>query len=440
MPSALLGAMFCLARPAATIAVIVLLSGFIGTLIAHAGIPAESLAQSLLLCLWIAVAICYATGRAKGRLWFWPGLAIPALYLLVTAVGILAAENTSAAFSGFKLGGWYMSAFLLLAIAPWPPATLRRAVRAIVVIAVAVGTYAVFRKIVGSSADELLLARQSTGVRASEQIRFFGSFLGPQQLAAWGAAALPFLLGLGLGWTGRWRWVAVLGLGLCAFAVLASDIRSGMVGGAAGMAFVFLLFQVARAFKGPRLAIGLTALVGVLALSLVGYFATVADSDSSTARLENLLSPGDDYAYQERTARWEQAIEDINRKPLGHGLGTVGTAGVLENSQNLAGPVNVDSSYLKVGLEQGWPILGLFVAGLLALLGGLARRTAATADPWRAALGIAGCGTLVSQIVLYYGSTYIEGIPALFAWVLIGLGAAPFVFVSAENDPDSDAA
>jgi hypothetical protein len=436
VPAALLGAMLCLAKPAATVSLVVFLTGFVGTIIAHTGIPAESLAQALLVCIWIAVISLHFTGRARGQLWFWPGLALPALYLLVTAASILAAGNPAAAFDGFKIGAWYMAAFLLVAIAPWPSETFTRIVRGVVGVALAVGVYAVFRKVAGPSADELALARGATGVRASEPIRFFGSFLGPQQLAAWGAAAVPFFLGLALHWKGRWRGVAFATAGLCMFAVIASDIRTGMVGALVGVVFVLLLYQLSQSFRGPRLAVGLAAALAVIAVAGAGYFATLAENSSSETRLESLLTPGDDFAYQQRKARWEDAIQDINQKPLGHGLGTVGSA-LIEHPENLAGPVNLDSSYLKVGLEQGYPILILFVVSLLALLGGIARRAIATRDAWRAAVGIAACGTLASQIVLYYGSTYIEGIPALFAWLLIGMGAAPFTFVEADSSDDS---
>jgi hypothetical protein len=433
VPAALLGAMLCLAKPATTVSLVIFLTGFIGTVIAHTGIPAESLAQSLLVCIWIAVIGLYASGRARGRLWFWPGLALPALYVVVTAGGILAAENPDAAFDGFKVGAWYMAAFLLIAIAPWGVETFHRIVRGLVGVALAVGLYALFRKVAGPSAEELALARTATGVRASEEIRFFGSFLGPQQLAAWGAAAIPFFLGLGLHWKGRWRIAAFLTTGLCTFAVISSDIRTGMVGAAVGIVFVLLLYQLSQSFRGPRLAVGLGATLAVIAVAGAGYFATLAENSSSETRIESLFTPGDDYAYQQRKARWEDAVRDINQKPLGHGVGTVGSA-LIDHPENLAGPVNLDSSYLKIGLEQGYPILILFVVSLLALLGGIARRAIATREPWRAAVGIAACGTLASQVVLYYGSTYIEGIPALFAWMLIGLGAAPFTFIPNERE------
>jgi hypothetical protein len=437
VPSALLGAMLCLAKPAATASIVVILTGFIGTVIAHTGIPAESLAQSLLVCIWIAVLFMYATGRARGRLWIWPGLALAALYVVVTAVGIVAAGDTGAAFDGFKIAAWYMAAFVLFAIAPWPTETLRRIVRGVVVIALAVGAYAVFRKIAGSSAEELALARRATAVRASEEIRFFGSFLGPQQLSAWGAVAIPFLIGLALHWRGRWRAVAALAAGLCVFAVIASDIRTGMVGAIAGIVAVLLLYQLSQSFKGPRLAVGLAAAVALVAVAGAGYSTTLAENSSSEDRIQKLLTPGDDFAYQQRKARWELAIQDINQKPLGYGLGTVGSV-LTEHPANLAGPVNLDSSYLKIGLEQGYPILLLFLVGCLALLAGIARRAIATRDSWRAALGIAACGTLVTQLILYYGSTYIEGIPALFAWILVGLGAAPFTFVAEDSGAEAE--
>ena len=434
LPAAGLGTMLALARPAAVACVVLFLTGFIGTIIAHTGIPAESLARALFLCLWIAVVALYATGRANGRVWVWPGLAIPVLYLAVTAIGIFLAENRGAALAGVSSSAWYMSAFLLIAIAPWRPETIMRIVKGVVLVAAAVGLYAVFRKIVGSSADEITLARASNAVRASEPLRFFGSFLGPQQLAAWSAAAIPFLLGLALGWQGRWRGMATVGVALCTFAVFASDVRTGVAAAVAGVAVVLLLFQVCRAFKGPRLATGLVAAVCLAAVAGAGYAITISGSDASSERFENLLSPGEDPAYQERTARWGDAIDEINARPFGHGLGTAGHAGLTQNITNLAGPINLDSSYLKIGLEQGYPILVLFVVALLALLVGIARRAAASRDRWRAALGIAACGTLATEIVLFYGSTYVEGFPVLFGWMLIGLGTAPFTFVAQSDD------
>jgi riboflavin transporter FmnP len=86
----------------------------------------------------------------------------------------------------------------------------------------------------------------------------------------------------------------------------------------------------------------------------------------------------------------------------------------------------LDSSYLKIGIEQGPIVMVLFITALLALLVGLAVRAIATPDPTAAALGIGACGTVVALLVFFYTGFYVEHLQTLSAWLLIGIGAAQF--------------
>ena len=66
----------------------------------------------------------------------------------------------------------------------------------------------------------------------------------------------------------------------------------------------------------------------------------------------------------------------------------------------------------------------LFVLALILVLIGLAARAIRTPDPFRSALAIGACGTLAALMILFYGGLYMEGMPIVIAWLLIGLGAA----------------
>jgi len=53
-----------------------------------------------------------------------------------------------------------------------------------------------------------------------------------------------------------------------------------------------------------------------------------------------------------------------------------------------------------------------------------------TARPGRAALAIGAAGTLVSMLVLFFVGDYVEGLPALAGWLLVGLGVGQFALGS----------
>ncbi|MDQ3728731.1 MAG: hypothetical protein M3355_03990, partial [Actinomycetota bacterium] len=157
-----------------------------------------------------------------------------------------------------------------------------------------------------------------------------------------------------------------------------------------------------------------------------GYSVVIADSEADSDRFSRILNPSEDEAFQDRLIRWEEALDVIDREPFGHGLGTQGLVGQNINENGRVGPFNLDSAYLKVGIQQGYLVMGLFVLSLLVLLGGLVHGSLTTMDRWRCALAIGACGTLVAQMIFFFSGIYSEGVTALSAWILIGIGAAQF--------------
>jgi hypothetical protein len=109
---------------------------------------------------------------------------------------------------------------------------------------------------------------------------------------------------------------------------------------------------------------------------------------------------------------------------MGQGLGTAGRVQQQYGRFANVGSINVDSSYLKVAFEQGTWVMLFLGLSLIALLVSMARRAVLTPDRERAGVAIAGTAVLLCMGLLMVFATYIEGLPALFAWVLVGLGLA----------------
>jgi hypothetical protein len=421
-----LGAIVAMRFPAATVTGVFLLTGAIGTISAFTPLPPAGAADGAIFCLWLGVLWVYATGKHDRRLIPWVGLLAPGIYIFLTAAQIFTSDPVSGAIESFRISTWYILAFILIAIAPWPDETYRRITRGVVVVSLLVGFYAIFRKITGPASEEYLVSRTAQPSLASnEELRFFGSFLTGHQLSAWCATTIPFLLALGLAWRDRWRLLVALALAVLGFAMFASDVRTGVLAALLGTVAVFALFMLARSFAGRNLGLVLVAVLGVGVLAAGAYSLTAAGSEESADRFARIFSPTEDPAYQARLERWDQAVDLINERTFGYGLGSSGFA-ARDKQFGPVGNLNLDSSYLKIAIEQGWLLMGIFALALLSLLFALATRAIRTSDEMKASLGIGACGSLVALAMLFYAGTYIEGVTALAAWLLIGIGAAQF--------------
>jgi hypothetical protein len=385
----------------------------------------------LLAGLWLGVLWAFAFRARERSLWLWPGVAFAGVYMVITLWQSIGAENMDVALRAARVSAWYMLAFLLIAIAPWSDDAARaRLARGFVVVAGLVGAYATYRWIGGQASTEVdrSVAQSTNEVLNNGNVRLFGSLVTGKQLAFWSAMAIPFCLACALTFKGRWRLAAAGALGLCGVAMFGADVRVALVATVPAILVVFALYQGSRAFTGLHLGSTLGATL-IIALLAVGAFALTLGGESTTGKRYNVLlkDPTSDVAYQERLFKWRTAVRDASAHPLGQGMGTSGQVqkrfGRFVNISNY----DVDSSYLKIALEQGFGVMALFVLALGLLLVGLARRSLLALDPLHAALGIGATGTLIVMAVFFYAGTYIEGLPALGGWLIVGLGAAGFV-------------
>ena len=419
IPALALGAIATARYPVPAVIGVFIGTGFLGTLTAFTSIPVISTVDFLLLALWLGVIGSYVFTRPTNRPWLWPGLVAPALFFTVTAVQIFLADTVEAGFYSVRATTWYMFAFLLVAIAPWPRETLVRLAKGVAVAGLLVGGYSTFRWATGVSVDEYFTQRLAA---PSLDDRFAGSLLSANQLSAWCGTVMPFCLALILAWRGRWRWVAIGAIAALSVSVLVSDVRAGVAAAVIGMLVVMLIYQLSPVFPG-RAGVGLIALALLASLGTGAYLLAV-EGTAREDRLESLLNPGEDVTYSNRLEIWEVAIDQMSEEPLGLGLATIGGVAAVRNPEGFTFLFELDNSYLKIGLEQGVVVMGLFIFALLTLLAGLATRAVRATDPFRAALAIGACGSLVALTVLFYGGLYIEGMPIVMAWLLIGLGTA----------------
>jgi hypothetical protein len=144
-----------------------------------------------------------------------------------------------------------------------------------------------------------------------------------------------------------------------------------------------------------------------------------------------------------RQYKWDQAFRDLSGHPFGYGLGTAitGYSATLARGGAVlnVGIQSVDSGYLKIALEQGLAVMVLFIAGSLAMLGGLFRRSVRAATPVGAATAVGAAGALASFLVLLITGAFQDGLPALGLWIVVGLGLAEPLW-HRESERDAPAA
>lgn len=437
-PVVIATALLCAKRPALVVVAVFALTGSYGSLTAFTSIPVGESVDVLLAALWLAVLWGYLFHGRDRPLWVWPGIAATVLYLALTAFEILTAESLSSGLQSFRVSTWYMLAFLLVALGPWRPETRLRIVQGVVVVALVVGAYACVRLIVGASDQEITSAVSSSenDVRASN-LGLLGSFPSKKRLAAWCAVSIPFSLGFALLASARWRIIALAACAVCTVALFGTGARFAAVAMVLGVAVIVVLYQLARAFPGLHFGTTVAVVAAMLGIGTAGFLLTQGDSDEGVQRYGEIFSPSEAKTYQKRVSRWGDALEEMGNNPAGTGLGTVGRVQKASGTIETIGlQPNLDSSYLKVGLEQGPVIMVLFIASLLLLFTGMATRVITTTDRVRAALGIGACGTLAALFVLFFGGFFSEGLPALAGWLMVGIGVSQFT----GRDPRATAA
>jgi hypothetical protein len=154
----------------------------------------------------------------------------------------------------------------------------------------------------------------------------------------------------------------------------------------------------------------------------------------SSTRYSAILNPSNDTSYTARIDKWTQAAEDLQHAPFGKGLGTAGLVQELHEGPYLTlGSYGIDSSYLKIAYEQGFPVMVLFILAVLALLVGIGKQSFRIADDTVRGISIGATGTLVAALSMFVTAVYIENLPVLFVWVAVGTAAGSAVAFRAQT-------
>jgi O-Antigen ligase len=421
IPGVLLTGVLCARWPAVAVAAVLALSATFGSLQAFLGFSAGPAIDVLLAGLWVSVLLSYAVGTRERPWWIWPGVAVLVLYITVTFFEIFTALGASLGALSFKYSAWYMMCVPLLAFAGWQLNTYLRISRALIAVAVLVGAYAVVRLFIGPAAGEERLAYEGAGAFnvVGDELSLVGSFPNRHELAFWAATTIPFCLAaVLLGGRAFWKLAAAVAIGLCFAAVFGTDVRAALPAIVAGCGTVIVLNMIAGRFQGTALAQGATALV--LAISAgAGLFVVVVGEESP--RYGAILSPSGDPSYEQHLNKWRATLDELEGHPFGLGLATAGRVQQERSTPYItAGTYAIDNSYLKIAFEQGFPVLALFAAAMIAILIGLARRAVRVrAGPVRG-LAIGAAGTMVTGLAMFVTGGYIESLGVLFLWISIG--------------------
>lgn len=421
-----ISAWFCSKWPYAAFTALFVLSGGFWSIQVFTGLPVPASADLVLAGLWLATLYAFlATGEPRAGVRLWPGaVAAFALIGLSLASAFLSDDLVNGLYT-FRVSYWYMLSALLVAYAPLPERAVWMLTRLALVTALAVSAYAVLRWAIGQSATESRFAR-SEGVRPFETVggglRLIGSMATGHVLGSWMAAMTPFCVALAAGLRGPWRLVAAAAAALCAVALMGTSVRAGIVAAGVGVAFALALAIAGAERRRERVgAVLLTAVVAVGGATAI-VAVEAGNRDGRSTRLAGLLHPTADASVRGRQQKWADALEDINKHPLGQGLGTSGLAHLRFGRFVTISSASVDSTYLKIALEQGLAVMACFVAVLLLLLAGLSRAAVTSSDGLGATVAAGAAGALLAFGVEMTFDVYFEGIAALGIWLVIGIG------------------
>lgn len=438
IPALVLSAVVCVRYPAIAVTACLALSACFGSIRAFTGLHVGIVVDLLLAGLWLGVAFGLVFKPRERPHLAWLGIVAIASYVALTAFEILTSTSLTQGVQSFRGSVWYLGAALLIAYADWSPQVRARLARGVVVVAALVGAYATLRWIIGPAAVERTHAQDLTQgyLLVDQKIRVFGSFSSGHQLGAWTATLIPYCLACALTFSRWWRVLAATAAVLCTLAMFASEVRASVVGVTVGVILVLALYQAARGVPGLHLGVTLGAVVAVLAVAGVIFSSTISTSNGSAQRYTILLTPTQDPSYVARVDKWRAAFGDIDRHPLGSGLGSGhGSTGNIYEQTSLLG-YGVDNSFLVIAVEQGFVVMVFFLGSLLMLLGGLARRAVRTSSRHRAGVGIGACGSLVSFAIVMFTGDYFYDPIALAAWIVVGLGLSHFTSPEASSAPD----
>lgn len=431
VPAAAVAGMATHRFPTVSLTAIFALTGTYGSIIAFTGLQGDTIASYLLHGLWVGVIGRIVLGRRPVGLRVTPAVVLLAGFMVLSLAAMLATTPLGSGIRAFRLGPIYLSAVLLLGYGGFRERVFEQLSRAMVVIAAAVAAYAALRWAIGTAPQEESL-RKTDFERQYNQlagpdgaVKVQGSLPNGNLLGLWLACTTPLLVTVAVSWRGILRIVAIGSLPLTAIALLGSGQRTATAAVVAGALTVLVVHMVSRGFRGPRLGIAFAAVVTLIASAAVVY-PVVLDSTEKRQRYENLLTPGEDEAFQERLTKWRSTLAEVRDEPFGFGLGS-GNPLVVGRRFVDAGYDEIDNSYLMIAYDQGIIMMLFFIATMLVLLVELLRHAVWTRGPGPAALSTAAVGTLVAMLVEFVAANYVAAPPVVAGWMIVGLGMAQLV-------------
>jgi O-antigen ligase len=412
--------------PAAMAVGLVAVAGAAASVFAFTAVSAQWIADALLAALWLATAASLVvSGPRREQVVLWPGIVLLALFLALSVLALAGAPSVGDGLRSLRISQWLMTALILPVVAPWTPATRQAVLRGTLAVGLAGSAYACVRYVVGPAADEFAAAvgsNQAYRDLLPSELPLHGSFNSPKTLGLWCAIFIPPAFALLLTARGPWRAVAGLTCATSAVALFGSQTRTALVAVVAGLVAVVAVQHLARALPSLRLGGTLAAVAGAAALLAAG-FAFVSSEDAGTGeRFGELAAPGQVESFRVRQQRWSQALDDVRGEPLGRGPGTASIVARFR-SRFADDPRSLDSSYVKIASEQGIQVL-VFIAALLLLFVQLCRSAATTARRDAAIWGAGAAGVLAAMAVLMYATIAAEQLPAVAAWLIVGVAIA----------------
>ena len=203
--------------------------------------------------------------------------------------------------------------------------------------------------------------------------------------------------------------------------LLLSLVRSAWGGWVVGVGY--LVLQASREVR-LRAAVAVTAL-GAAAAAVVASVPAVRDVVVS--RLLSVVELGGDTSLQSRSEFLSEIALDVATHPLGHGLGSTGTAAKLSAGATFA----FDNGLVNVPYVLGWPGGTLFFLGVALFVGRALRSSGG--DAFSTAAEAAALGVL-AQIV--FVNTLVSTVGFVF-WCFMGVSSAQALW--SEHGPDAPA-
>lgn len=414
-----------LRRPVAAVTLVFVLMAFSGTLEVNWGIPVRPLIWILLVALVAATLISYLVTVRTRPAAIWPGVMILLAFTLYAAAHIPFAESVGIGIRGFLYGPSFVLVFMAVAYARWSEETRWRIFKALIVVALITGAYALFRLFAGPTQAEESIPRLSAGIGGD--LALFGSLPNRVYLGGFAAVLVPVLLTAALATRGRWQLASTAAFVLMVVALFGSQVRIALVAAMIGIAVVIVLFQASRAFSATKHGLAGLAVAGLLVTGALGYAVTIADSPVKQQRFERILDPGSDYSFNQRLRKWQAALDEVNREPFGQGLGTAGSTQRQFSQVLRLDNYYVDNSYLQLGIQLGYPGVLLFVTGSVLVFWLLAKSAVLTTSRRQAALGVAAAAALATWLVDLASGNNHELWGAVVLWLVLGLAVGAFV-------------